>query len=62
MIRQKRRPHVLKRITKAPIAQTHAALIAHAVRIHDIDATSSLPQSIEGLNVSNEPPFRAVAP
>ena len=41
---------------------TAAALTAHASRIHNADAASSLPQSIEGLNFSTEPPFTAAAP
>jgi hypothetical protein len=53
--------HVVYRISRTAIANTHAALIAQASRIHHVDATSSLPQSIDGLNFSNGPPSGAVA-
>jgi hypothetical protein len=35
------------------ITITQTALSAHARRIHNSDGTSSLPQSIDGVNVSN---------
>src|SRR6185312_13609146 len=44
------------------IANTHAALIVQTSTIHHVDATSSLPQSIDGSNLSNGPPSGAVRP
>jgi len=43
------------------IANAHAALIVQTSTIHHVDAASSLPQSIDDLNLSNRPPSGAVA-
>src|SRR5271163_2931247 len=51
-MRQNSPPHRVNRMTANATISKHAALTAQVSRIHHDDATSSWPQSIDGVNFS----------